>query len=287
MFVLQEAQGLALSLHLPEDGFYQGTRFDRSGVFEGIRWRGTELCGQWFERYDPFAHDAVQGPAEEFSAIGYEQAPVGGRFLKIGVGWLQRPDDAPYDRFRLYPVLEGGQWTVETSSTSVRFCQELDGAYTYVKEVVLTGPSGFEIRHSLTASRLLEGSVYNHHFFTLGRLAVGPSRALAFPFVPEGTWRAAYDSVAFVENGIRFSRALQPGESVFSGDVHQRGAEGMPYALTLSEGTLAVAIRGDHPVTHMVFWANHRVACPEPYQAFSIAPGNCFRWIIQYQLYEL
>lgn len=285
--VLQEDQGLSLSLHLPEDGFYQGTRFDRSGVFGSVRLGDRELCGPWLERYDPLAHDAVQGPAEEFTAIGYGQAAPGGRFLKIGVGWLLRPDEAPYDRFRLYPVADDGQWTVESAAASVRFCQELDGAYTYVKEVVLTGPSSFEIRHSLAARMPLEGQVYNHNFFTMGRLSVGPSRALSFPFVPEGTWRAAYDGVAFVGNGIRFSRALQSGESVFSGDVHQRGGEGMPYALTLSEGPLRVEIRGDHPVTHLVFWANHRVACPEPYQAFSVAPGDCFRWIIQYQLYEV
>lgn len=284
MIVLQEEQGLALSLRLPEDGFYQGTRFDRSGVFDGVRWRGTELCGQWFERYDPLAHDAVCGPAEEFTAIGYEQAPPGGRFLKIGVGWLIRPDDAPYDRFRLYPVADGGRWEVISSDKSVRFTHFMDEAYTYVKEVVLTGPSSFEIRHSLAAKCLLEGSVYNHNFFTLGRLAVGPSRALSFPFVPEGSWRAAYDSVAFVGNGIRFSRALQPGESVFSGDVHLRGGEGMPYALTLSEGPLQVRIQGDRPVTHMVFWANHRVACPEPYQAFRVLPGAHLCWNLSYNV---
>ena len=85
-------------------------------------------------------------------------------------------------------------------------------------------------------------------------------------------------------NGIRFSRALQSGESVFSGDVHQRGGEGMPYALTLSEGPLRVEIRGDHPVTHLVFWANHRVACPEPYQAFRVLPGAHLCWNLSYNV---
>lgn len=278
------SQGLTLSLHPPLDGFYQGTRFDRSGVFDSLLLGGVECCGRWFERYDPFLHDAVCGPAEEFTAIGYEEAPPGGRFLKIGVGWLLRPDDAPYDRFRLYPVADGGRWKVSASDASVRFTHVLEGAYTYVKEVALTGPSAFEIRHILTASRLLEGSVYNHNFFTLGRLSVGPSRELSFPFVPEGTWRAAYDSVAFAPPGIRFSRALQPGESVFSGDVHQQGASGMPYGLALSEGPLKVEIQGDRPVMHLVFWANHRIACPEPYQAFSIAPGASYRWQIAYHL---
>ena len=61
------SEKLKMVLHRPSDGFYQGTRFDRSGVFDSLQFDGVELCGRWFSRYDPFMHDAVCGPAEEFS----------------------------------------------------------------------------------------------------------------------------------------------------------------------------------------------------------------------------
>lgn len=82
--------------------------------------------------------------------------------------------------------------------------------------------------------------------------------------------------------GSWFSRILGEGESVYMGDIHRKGEEGMPYCISLSEGPLGVEIKGDVPVLHTVFWANHRVACPEPYNAFY--PGCC--WTITYRIYE-
>ena len=235
---------LRLSLHDPTDGFYQGTRFDRSGVFDSILLDGIEMAGRWFERYDPLMHDAVCGPAEEFTvADGLED----GLMLKIGVGLL-RPDTLPYDRFRLYEVADGGEWTVEkTDECRVRFCHELSDFYTYVKEIVLTGETSFEIRHKLEAARPISTEVYNHNFFTFGKETVGESRRVDLPFAPVG-----------------------PG--------------GMQYALGVSDGPLGVRISGDVPVVRTLFWANTRVACLEPYNKVKAAPGEPFSWTLNYQL---
>lgn len=270
---------LRLRLHRPEDGFYQGTRFDRSGVFDSLLYQGTELCGRWFEQYDPCMHDAVCGPAEEFSPVFLPD----GRILKIGVGLLL-PDVQPYDRFHLYPVADGGIWSMEETDSAMHFRHHLEGFYDYVKTVSLTGENAFEICHELDAFTPLEGEVYNHNFFTLGKMSVGPSRTLDFPFTPEGTWRAAYDSIAFGLSGLRFSRPLEKGESVFTGNIHEKGSAGMPYRLTLSEGPLQVRISGDVPVLRTVFWSNHRIACPEPYNAFRAIPGKPFRWTVRYEI---
>lgn len=275
---------LQLFLHAPEDGFYQGTRFDRSGIFDSLLFKGVEMCGRWFEKYDPRMHDAVCGPAEEFAPAGFDSAPPGGIFFKPGVGLLVRPDDSPYDRFRLYDIADAGEWTAEQDAGAVRFEHRLKGYYTYTKIIALTGPSSFAIRHSLVPQRPLDTLVYNHNFFTFGKMATGPSRIVSFPFAPEGTWRAEYDSVAFSPDGLRFSRTLRKGESVYSGDIHARGQSGMPYSLALREGPVSVCIRGDVPVTHTVFWANHRIACAEPYNRVSAHPGESFKWSIEYKL---
>lgn len=265
---------MELRLHLPWDGFYQGTRFDRSGIFRSLVYNGQELCGPWFTRYDPFLHDAVQGPAEEFSPIEMDDV-----WLKPGVGLL-RQDGQPYDRFKLYEVADPGIWEVD----GLRFCHRLKDCYDYIKEVVITGENRFEIRHSLHTFVSMRGDVYNHNFFTMGKMAVTESRVIDFPFSPEGDWRAEYDSVAFSPGGIRFSRALREGESVYTGNIHEAGKEGMPYAMRLSEGSLSVQIRGDVPVFKTVLWANHRIACLEPYNRIDMAPGETFHWNIEYTL---
>ena len=280
---------LKMALHHPEDGFYQGTRFDRSGVFASILYRGVEMAGEWFEKYSPTMHDAVQGPAEEFTPSSPIPVPPSSGLsrgsLKIGVGLLSV--DTPYDRFHLYDIIDPGKWYVEAGERAVTFRHVLDGIYDYRKEIVLTGDRSFEIRHSLSSDIVLEGEVYNHNFFTMGHIGTGPSRQIDFPFCPAGTWRAVYDSVGFTPSGVRFFRELNPGESVFTGDIHVQGAQGMPYAMTLRDSGLSVAITGDVPVTHTVMWANHRIACLEPYNAFRLAPGQPFRWTVRYKLGEV
>ena len=114
---------MKLELHHPLDGYYQGTRFDRSGVFKSLEFNGIDLCAPWFAKYSPTMHDAVCGPAEEFSFI-----PVGSCRLKPGVGLLA-PDSEPYDRFRLYGIQDPGRWTVESSGESTVFRHFLEPYY--------------------------------------------------------------------------------------------------------------------------------------------------------------
>lgn len=268
---------MRLELHHPLDGYYEGTRFDRGGVFKSLVFRELELCAPWFEQYSPTMHDAVLGPAEEFSLLD-----VGPYWLKPGVGLLA-PDPDPYDRFKRYTVLDPGRWDVAMGETSSVFHHDLEGFYSYTKEICTVSESSFEIRHALKVQIPWQGTVYNHNFFTMGKMETGPSRMIDFPFRPEGTWRATYDSVAFTEDGIRFSRTLRKGESVYTGDIHEAGKPGMPYEFTLREGPLCIHIRGDVPVTHTVLWANHRIACVEPYNRLEAGPGETLRWAIHYQ----
>lgn len=280
--ILLQTELMRLLLHVPGDGFYRGTRFDASGVFDSVLFKGLELCGRWFTAYDPFMHDAVCGPAEEFSPVGYDQAAPGGTFLKIGVGLLKRPSADAYDRFHLYEVADPGVWDVSAKECTVRYRHILDGWYDYIKVITLDGDSGITISHELTPRIALDAEVYNHNFFTLGRMEVGPSRHLDFPFTPAGDWRAQYDSVAFTGSGVRFSRQIQPGESVYTGNIHTAGGSGMPYSMSLREGSACVRISGDAPVTRTVLWANHRIACLEPYNSLQAVSGQILRWTIKY-----
>ena len=148
--------------------YYRGTRFDRTGIVLSLESGGHRYVQPWQRHYDPYSHDAVSGPAEEFLPVfpdaGLVQsgtevrgakaltlsgectpdfsagpqspatpagtAPVCGvtqsqrseeglrrtplltnGILKIGVGLL-RGDGKPYDRFKLYEVLDPGQMTI-------------------------------------------------------------------------------------------------------------------------------------------------------------------------------
>lgn len=286
---------LRVSVFVPNDleGYYRGTRFDWAGVFEGIEYRGCNYAEPWFETYSPFMHDAVCGPAEEFSPIGYEDAAPGGLFLKIGVGVLERIDEGEYDRFRLHRIMDPGTRGMEAGDDYVVFTHEISSrhyGYVYRKEIRLLSDSSFRIRHSLrnTGTKPLKGDVYNHNFFTLGLLEVGEARRIAFPYHPEGTWRADYDSVALTDNGIHFSRRLARGESVYMGNIHEtgRGLSGSPDSFIISDGRTGRGVRMTCavPMTRAVFWSNHRIACIEPYIGFDIVPDGTFAFDIDYNL---
>lgn len=289
-------ESLTISVHTPDakNGYYRGTRFDHAGVFESIIYRGCNYCEPWFESYSPLMHDAVCGPAEEFSPIGLEGTKAGDPFLKIGVGILERLDDEPYDRFRLHRILDEGVRVTETGEDFVRFIHgitsETGYGYDYVKEIAITSGNSFVIRHSLrnTGSKTLKGDAYNHNFFTLGLLQTGPSRTIDFPFRPDGDWRAEYSEVGFTDDGIRFSRVLKKGESVFTGNLHEagRGLDGSPNAFVLSEHQTGRSVRMSCavPMTKSVFWSNHRIACIEPYIDFEIFSGQDFSFEIHYSL---
>ncbi|HYZ87091.1 MAG TPA: hypothetical protein VE621_21930, partial [Bryobacteraceae bacterium] len=98
-------------LYLPdaEKGYYRGTRFDWSGQVYSLTTGGHEYFGQWFERYDPKLHDAIMGPVEEYGVdggLGYQDAKPGETFLRIGVGALRKPEEAKYERFRTYDIVD-------------------------------------------------------------------------------------------------------------------------------------------------------------------------------------
>lgn len=284
-----------ISLHTPDrvEGYYRGTRFDWAGVFARIEYKGINYAEPWFESYSPVMHDAVCGPAEEFSPIGIDDVQPGGPFLKIGVGVLEKMD-GEYDRFKLHNILDSGRRTLcvtETSAVFGHFISHDNGyGYEYVKEIAITGESSFRISHTLrnTGRKPLKGNVYNHNFYTLGILQTGEARQLDFPFRPEGDWRAEYSEVGFTENGIRFTRNLQKGESVFTGNLHEagKGMTGSPNSFELRDTDTGCAVKAfcAVPMTKSVFWSNHRIACIEPYMDFDIAPGETMDFDIDYIL---
>lgn len=289
-------QALSLTLCLPHlnQGYYRGTRFDWAGLIRDLRIGRQRYVDEWFDSYDPLKHDCVCGPAEEFTQIGYDQACVGGEFLKIGVGTLVKPKEKEYDRFNLYKIANAGSRLFKQNDDDEVCFRHLLIAdkygYDYRKIIFLADEDRIILKHTLKnlGPSELSGSVYDHNFFTLGKSVVGPDTRISFPFKPVGDWRSAYDSVCLTENGIEFSRTLKQDESVFMGNLHpkepndQETYEGYAFELGNTKTNMKVNAQCSSAFTHFVFWANHRVACLEPYIPFHIYPGESFNWEIEY-----
>ncbi len=127
---------------------------------------------------------------DEFKPLGWDDAKPGGTFIKIGVGTLRKSDDAAYDNYRLYDIVDGGKWDIKKNSDSVEFVQTLTDAssgygYVYRKIVQLTsGKPELTLRHSIknTSMRVIQTSVYNHNFLVLDQKPPAPGVSITVPF---------------------------------------------------------------------------------------------------------
>ena len=283
-------------LYLPDtaNGYYRGSRFDWSGVMPELEYKGHAYSGQWFEKYAPTIHDAIMGPVESFAPIGYDLAGAGGTFVAIGIGVLSKPDQAAYTPFRYYNILNPGQWRLRRNADRITFVQTLNDttcSYVYSKTLRLEkGRSQMVITHTLknTGRRTIETDVYDHNLFVLDHQAVGPGLVLGFPFHLIGMEERGIGSLASLkDNQIVFLQDLQKKESAYA-VLQGYGNATKDYDIRIENHNTGAAmrIRCDRPLSRLVFWSCSTTACPEPYIAIKVNPGEVFTWTLTYELYE-
>ena len=280
----------------PQKGYYQGTRFDWSGVMPTLEYKGHQYFGQWFEKYDPKLHDAIMGPVEEFrtndAGLGYAEAKQGGTFIRIGVGVVRKPDDGAYQVFKTYELVDPGKWQVQTGKDRVTFTHTLkDGqgyAYIYKKTVRLVkGKPQLVLEHSLknTGTKLISTAQYNHNFFVIDHQVTGPDMAVVFPFDARPTLDLKGLAAVHLKT-LQYPQPLEKGQSTFT-ELKGYGLSQKDYDFRIEnrKSGAGVRIRGDQPLAKLVFWSIRTVACPEPYIQMDIRPGKESKWKLTYDFY--
>jgi hypothetical protein len=236
----------------PGTGYYRGPRFDWSGMMASLRLDGHEVFGEWKEGpRDPLGNDFAVGPAGEFgmgpdtdnpSPIGYDDAPVGGTFLKIGAGERRKTDDGPYHFGHAYPLVSAPRWRIRWGASWMACREEAATAagwgYRFTKRIEIddTGPA-MTIRHALenTGDRGFHQTWYCHNFIRIDGQPIGTGYRLEFRFPP------------------RLARTV--GEAV---EVH---GNAMPYCATrATDGMFAVVEGMADPATTRSRYAD-QVAC--------------------------
>jgi hypothetical protein len=299
-------------LYLPdaEKGYYQGTRFDWSGVFASLIYKGHNYFGPWFEKYDPKIHDAISGPVEEFltgapsvghdtaTAIGYKEAKPGETFIRIGVGVLRKPQEENFNRFKTYEIVDSGTWKVERQADRVSFhhvaADPSSGyAYEYMKMTRLEpGKPVLVLEHSLTnaGKKVISTEVYDHNFLMIDGQPTGRDFTLRFPFDVTATGELN----GFVETKgkqVVYVKDIghQNEERQFvMAELKGYGSSSRDYDIRVENKKTGagVHITGDRPLERILFWSVNTVLSPEPYLHFDIKPGETVTWKITYEFYE-
>jgi len=211
---------LALTVYLPNPwhGYYRGPRFDWSGMLGQVQFAGHTFFTPWRPGpHNPDGNDDVLGPAEEFDQDNppdFELTPPGGAFLKIGVGLLTRPDDAPYRFLRPYAIAQAGVWDIAHGLSWIELTQNIAGnyghGYRYVKRISLPADRpALSIEHCLenTGTQDLNTHWYCHNFVNVDCKATGPDYGLSLAFKP--SFRPKHgEEVKVNRNTISFTRLL-------------------------------------------------------------------------------
>ena len=306
---------IRLKLYLPDakNGYYRGTRFDWSGVIASLEYKGHTYYGPWFDRVDPKVHDyryagtkivaspcsGALGPVEEFAtngtALGWDEAKVGGTFIKIGVGVL-RKEDRNYDYVKQYEIVDPGEWAVKQHRHSVEFTQKLTDpssgyGYIYRKTVRLAeGKPEMVLEHSLknTGHRTIRSTVYNHNFLVLDKQPPGPDFTITVPFPIRSSHPPSRELAEIRGNQIVYLKALQ-NEDMVETPVEGFGDSPKDNEIRIENRKVGagMTIIGDRPLSSFNLWSIRTVLAVEPFIAMSIDPGNEFTWKMSYQYYTL
>jgi len=222
---------ITAKIYLPdiENGFYRGTRFDWSGVIYSLKYNDHEFFGEWQQSDDPFLHDRITGPVEEFlsdgKGLGYDDTQPGGPFIRIGVGVCEKPDEEDYRRFHTYRIVDPGERKVRKRENWVEFYHTINpesaGGYGYVysKRIeLLRDRPGMTITHLLdnTGEKTIRAEVYNHNFFVIDNRPTGPEFRITVPWTVRAT-HDLKDILILDGRSLGFLRELAEGEEIFTG----------------------------------------------------------------------
>jgi hypothetical protein len=303
-----DSKQLRVHIYVPDaqTGFYRGTRFDPSGAISDLEFSGHHLYRSWFTAVDSTVRDfvatdtgvtaspntAMVGPVEEFQKpIGYDGAKPGDTFLKVGVGILRRPDDAPYFFGKHFEVVDAGTWTTRSTADSVTFQQVLgkpgdEYAYIYTKTIRLIGPDAqMTIEHSLlnVGRTPIATPLYDHNFLTIDAMSVGKSYSITVPYEIKPT-RAPDPKFATVEgHTASYVADLQGLDRVAFG---LQGFSSQPadndFTIRNAQAHIAVRLQGDRPLSNASLWSIRTVMAVEPFIDISAAPGEDLHWKYTY-----
>jgi hypothetical protein len=287
-----------------EKQLYRGTRFDHAGVVFHVTYKGQDYSSYWFDRFvvDPSDESkyppgvqhsccAVSGPVEEFAAVGFEEAGMGGRFLKPGIGIFTRDNDNVL-KFPTLPALNEGKRTFKPGKNSARFTQDIDDpqsgyGYSYLKTVTLVpGKPQMVVSHVLknTGKKDIVTTVYCHNFLTLS--PGSEHMVITAPF----TWSAEKplqpELVKLDGKTIRYIAPIPQGVTTISlMNGFSDKVSDYDFTVTNTKTGFGQRIRADQPIAKINMWSISPTYSLEPYIAISLKPGETKRWTYTYDLF--
>jgi hypothetical protein len=254
-----------------------GPRFDRTAVVRSIAVDGIEHLGTW-------------GLSDEFGlygngVLGYEAASQGEPFVKIGVGALLRDTTDGYHFARRYPVQALFPIRLDTGERHVTVSQDSGPAhpqrYHYRKTYSVSEGNALTIHYRLenTGEDAWTFEHYNHHWFRLDGVTVGP------PYLVTTGFELTEKETKFLRTptSLQLPAPLEPGAAAYYAS-ELAGAKASANTFELSvDGTALLRYTGSFSPARFALFASSEGFCPEVFKRAALQPGRTATWSATYR----
>jgi hypothetical protein len=272
---------------------YKFSRFDWTGKIAQVKFRNIQLTS--IERTDcKNEHLLGKGFYNEFgidTALGFNEADMGGWFHKIGVGLLKK-EDPLYHISNNYEIKPAEFKIIPESNKLIVSCKsEAMNGYSYIlrKEIELHD-SNFTIKYYLqnTGEKDIITNEYVHNFTAINKDLIGRNYKLKFPFQikPElfGETVNPEQKVDIGINEIKFNSS--PEEQFFFSNLTGNENVQAKWELTNLESNIGISETGSFQTNKVNLWGWKHVISPELFVNIFIKPGKSTEWSRNYKVFK-
>jgi len=277
---------------------YQGTRFDWTGFITQVTLGGSgsthphTFCVP--ESLQPGQGTGGIGLCNEFGndlAVGYADARPGDLFPKLGIGLLQRTDEAPYNFFRPYEIAQRFPIEVETAADRATFTvQPLDcrGYAVRLRKTVAAQGNQIQIAYQLenVGRQPIVTNEYCHNFVGIDRHPIGPDYRLRLPYrieveMPSGVMGRMLGVLAIGDQEIGFrATPHQPFYCLLKGFAR---SERPQWELVHVPSGVGMRETDDRAPSRVAVWGTTHVISAEVFVDVHVQPGETQAWTRRYE----
>ncbi len=285
-------ENLEIQIDVPLEN-YNFSRFDWTGKIVDVKFKNISLTSV----EDPNCKNENifgKGFYNEFgidTALGFEEAEIGGWFHKIGVGILKKEDTKYF--FNKHYEIKPAEFQISTHLNRVVITcisAHFNGySYELHKEIELHD-SSFTIKYQLknTGKKTIHTDEYAHNFVAIHNDFIGENYHLNFPFnLKTDLFKETVNkelAVVIGENEVNFNS--QPKEQFFFSNLTGGKSVGASWELRHLKTKIGIRETTDFETKKINLWGWNQVISPELFIDINIAPGESTAWIRSYEVFH-
>ena len=260
------------------------TRFDRSGFIEEVVLDGVHRFCASEPRNLSHKSSGGRGICNEYKASVDSEAPVGGYFMKPGVGLLLKETDEPYKFMNDYKskpfkidVAQDGNALLFVTQPS-----ECGGYALRQEKRVAADGNRLDVTVTLenAGERFFSGEEYCHNFITVNCMSLGPDYTLTFPSGRDRGITKIEGELYAAGNGFTFTGPLKAPRFFEMGAAEFALEPGAAFEWIFGNSAEGAQVRVCERInlSRVAIWAADHMFSTESFHAIELAPGESDTW---------